>query len=419
MLVSVAATAVSFALYATMWGLFVRAMLKRRGRPHPSLDRAPRVTIFKPLAGCDDDLEENLASFARIDYPSFEILFGVADSADPAFRVARAFIASHPKLDARVVVTDPHAAINPKVAQLIGLQAVATGELYVISDSNVRVRPTYLWSLVAELADERVGIVASLFAGTGERTLGAALENLQLCAATAPGLAAMDTVSRRPLMVGKSMAVRRRDLTRLGGFQPLGQVLAEDYVLGRRFLAAGFAARTSLEVVENRNVACSAARTIERHTRWAKMRRSLSPSAFAMEPVLTPIVVASAGVVIAPTDVDGRPSRGRLSGADGLCASRRSVASWSRHGVVVCASRDRALLRHGALLGFCVRQPADRMARAPVRAPAWKRHRPGPRFREGALRRAAWVGCLTAAWMGGTDPDEILGGVRRHAIVTH
>ena len=275
-------------------------MLRRRVRARPAVDRAPRATIFKPLSGTDDDLEDNLASFARIDYPSFEILFGVADAADPAFRVARAFIARHPKIDARVVVTDPQAAINPKVAQLVGLARVATGEVYVISDSNVRVKDTYLWSLVAELADERVGIVASLFAGTGERTLGAALENLQLCAATAPGLAAMDTISTRPLTVGKSMAVRRRDLARLGGFQPVGHVLAEDYVLGRRFLEAGFSARTSLDVVENRNVACSTARTMERHTRWAKMRRSLSPSAFAMEPVLTPIVVASAGVVMAP-----------------------------------------------------------------------------------------------------------------------
>jgi ceramide glucosyltransferase len=301
--IAVATTAVSFALYATMLALFARAMATRRGKAHAEVARAPRVTIFKPLAGSDDDLDDNLASFARIDYPSFEILFGVADTSDPAFGAARRFLARHPKLDARVVVTDPDAALNPKVAQLVGLERVATGEVYVISDSNVRVRPTYLWSLVAELEDARVGMVTNLFAGTGERSLGAALENLQLCAATAPGLAALDAVSRRPFTVGKSMAVRRRDLAVLGGFHPVGHVLAEDYVLGRRFLAAGLEARTSFEVVENRNVVCSVARTIERHTRWAKMRRSLSPTAFFAEPVLTPIVVASAGVAAAPCRV--------------------------------------------------------------------------------------------------------------------
>jgi ceramide glucosyltransferase len=297
----VAATTASLALYVTMLALFARALTKRRGARAPQIDRAPRVTLFKPLAGSDDDLDGNLESFARIDYPSFEILFGVASPSDPAFAAVRRFIVKHPRLDARLVVTDPHAAMNPKVAQLIGLEGLATGEVCVISDSNVRVAPTYLWSLVAELADERVGIVTSLFAGTGERTLGAALENLQLCAATAPGLAALAAVSRAPFTVGKSMAVRRRDLAVLGGFRPVGHVLAEDFVLGRRFLDAGLLAKTSFEVVENRNVVCSIARTIERHTRWAKMRRSLKPAMFVAEPVLTPIVVATVALALAPS----------------------------------------------------------------------------------------------------------------------
>jgi len=296
---------VSVALYAAMMALFWRAMVRRRAlrRQKPSVERAPRVSILKPLAGSDDELEDNLESFARIDYPSYEILIGVADASDPAFAVARRFCARNPRIDARIIVTDPDAAPNPKVAQLIALERVATGELFVISDSNVRVGSRYLWSLVSELSDPRVGIVTSLFAGTGERTLGAALENLQICAGTAPGIAAMDAVSGRPLTVGKSMALRKRDLVQLGGFRPVGHVLAEDHLLGRRILNAGYAARTSLDIVENRNVGCSLTRTIERHTRWAKMRRSLFPLGFYVEPLLLPVVMASAGALLVPCRV--------------------------------------------------------------------------------------------------------------------
>lgn len=302
---AVALTAASLGLYLTMMFLFARGLVARaRGRTAiREHARAPRVTIFKPLAGTDDDLEANLESFARIDYPSFEILFGVASTDDPAFAQARRFVARHPRLEARVIVTDPDAATNPKVAQLVGLERVATGEVYVVSDSNVRVRPGYLWSLVGELSGEDVGMVTSVFAGTGEQTLGAALENLQICAHTSPGLVALDAVSDKPLTVGKSMAIRRRDLARLGGFLPVGGVLAEDYALGRRFFAAGLRARTSLDAVENRNVGCSVRRTLERHTRWSKMRRSLSPVAFAVEPIMTPIVIASAGFAMAPDKV--------------------------------------------------------------------------------------------------------------------
>jgi len=297
---AVALTAASLSLYSTMMLLFARGMLGRKERQRPDLDRAPRVTIFKPLAGRDDDLEANLESFARIDYPSFELLFGLASADDPAYSVARRFVAQHPRLDVRIVITDPDAAYNPKVAQLVGLEREATGDVYVVSDSNVRVQPEYLWSMVGQLADERVGMVTSLFAGTGERTVGAALENLQVCAHTAPGLVALEAVSDKPLTVGKSMAIRRRDLARLGGFMPVGQVLAEDYALGRRFFEAGFVAKTSMETVENRNVGCSIRRTLERHTRWCKMRRALSPMAFAVEPIMTPIVIATAGFAMAP-----------------------------------------------------------------------------------------------------------------------
>jgi ceramide glucosyltransferase len=298
----VALTGVSAALYGAMMATFAWAMGRRTSRPRPPADRAPRVSVLKPLAGCDDELEQNLESFARVDYPAFEILLGVAATSDPAFAAAARFVERNPALDTRVIVTDPRSATNPKVAQLVGLDRAATGDIYVISDSNVRVKPDYLWSLVAELSDDRVGLVSSLFAGAGEKTLGAALENLQICASTTPGIAALDAVGD-PVSVGKSMAMRRRDLVRLGGFVPLGNVLAEDHALGRRFIDGGFIARTSLDAVENRNVACSVARTIDRHTRWAKMRRSLYPGPFVLEPLLTPVVVASIGLLVAPSKI--------------------------------------------------------------------------------------------------------------------
>jgi ceramide glucosyltransferase len=139
-----------------------------------------------------------------------------------------------------------------------------------------------------------------LFSGTGERSLGAALENLQICASTAPAIASVNMVSGRPLTVGKSMAVRRSDLQRLGGFESVGHVLAEDYVLGKRFKEAGLKATLSFDIVENRNTSCSIGRTFERHTRWAKMRRSLFPLGFVAEPLLSPVVVGTVGVLLAP-----------------------------------------------------------------------------------------------------------------------
>ena len=185
------------------------------------------------------------------------------------------------------------------MAQLASLERLATGDVYVISDSNVRVLPGYLWPLVAGLADEKTGMVTSLFAGAGERTVGAALENMQIGAWTTPGIAAMDGLGVA-LTVGKSMAIRRRDLEQLDGFKSVGHVLAEDFMLGSRFRAMGFRIRASFDVVENRNVDCSIGRTLERHSRWAKMRRAMSPGFFALEPMLQPAVVATIALLASP-----------------------------------------------------------------------------------------------------------------------
>src|SRR5580658_4436434 len=94
--VAVVLAAASLALYGPMMGLFWGAIVKRRKQAagaRPGQPSALRVSILKPLAGCDDDLAANLESFARIEYTSFGALLGVADAGDPAFAVARHFLA--------------------------------------------------------------------------------------------------------------------------------------------------------------------------------------------------------------------------------------------------------------------------------------------------------------------------------------
>jgi ceramide glucosyltransferase len=327
---AVALTVVSVVLYATMMALFAKAVIRRRRAAVLPLRAGawiPRVTVFKPLAGDDDDLADNLESFAGLDYPSFEILLGAATRNDPAVAMAHRFAARHPELTIRLVITDPDAAANPKVAQLIGLGRHATGDVYVMSDSNVRVKPGYLWSLVNELADPRVGVATSLFSGAGERSVGAALENLQICAATTPGLAAAEAALRNAFVIGKSMAVRRADFERLGGFGMLGSFFAEDYVLGHRFRAAGFETRTSQEIIENRNVVCTVRQMFARHTRWAKTRRSVIPQSARVEPIMMPVVVATAGLLLAP------------------CATTAALLAAVAAGQTVCALLAVRLLR--------------------------------------------------------------------------
>jgi ceramide glucosyltransferase len=292
-------TGVSVGLYLTMVGSFLARMGRRTALPIP--EHQPRVSILKPLAGIDDDLAANLASFANLDYAHYEVLLGVASREDAAFPLARQFVKDVGPLKAKLIITNPREATNPKVAQLLALERAATGEILVISDSNVHVAPDYLLPLVAELAQPRVAIASNIIAGTGEQTLGAALENLQLGAVVAPGVVACAHVAGRAITIGKSMAVSRRALWQIGGLARVAHLLSEDHMLGKAFAKAGFKVSISLVPVVNRNVTCSLQRTIERHTRWAKLRRAIEPLGFVLEPTLSPIVIASGACLVWPS----------------------------------------------------------------------------------------------------------------------
>ena len=292
-------TAVSLVAYLVFQSAFALGM--RRGKKAPAEStRQPWVSILKPLAGADDELRANLASFASIDYRRYELLLGVASTRDPAYPIARAFIEASPAVDARVIVTGATEARNPKVAQLIALERQAKGAILVVSDSNVRVGPQYLKMLVPLLLGPRVGLVSSLFVGTGERSFGAALENLQLTAHVAPAVLAAEVLGY-PVSVGKSMAMWRGELRLVGGFERVASVLAEDQVLGREFERAGFETCVCTTPAENRNVNCSIARMLARHKRWAQLRRAMAPTLFALEPFLSPAIVAALVLLVAPS----------------------------------------------------------------------------------------------------------------------
>ena len=274
----------------------------------------PRVSVLKPLCGVDDQLERNLESYFYLDYPRYEIVFCAADPEDPALEVARKVRARHPNIASRFVVGELPVGLNPKVKVLAHATPYARGELLLVSDSNVRVAPSFLRYTVAEMDDPSVAVVSNLVVGVGERSVGAALENLQLNGFIAPAICLGLTLKALPCVVGKTMLLRRSDFEAIGGWQILTEMLAEDYVLGREFAKRQRRAVICAHSVETVNERWSLGRFLERHDRWLKMRWRINPLALLFElaanvtlwAVLwvafagaTPLVLAGAGALIA------------------------------------------------------------------------------------------------------------------------
>jgi len=323
-----AVSAGSLASHAAASGAALHLLRRRRSKPaSEGAETFPPISILKPLRGLDDGLYENLAALAAQDYPEFEIILGAEDAGDPALAIAERLQADFPKLPIRVVRGAPALGLNPKVTNLASLARFARHPWFLISDSNVRPRPGYLRALAAEVAEGSAALVASVLAGVGETTAGALLDNLHFNAFVASSVCAAQAAGH-PCVVGKSMLLQRADLEALGGWERVRDILAEDYVLGRAFAAAGLRVALSPHALPVHQERKSIAAFCARHLRWSQMRRRLSPAYFG-EPLLNPTpflfllaALALGGEVAAVWGWTAGAGLGAKLAADGLLARR-------------------------------------------------------------------------------------------------
>lgn len=221
----------------------VAAACARRffARPNPPLsDYAPPVSILKPVRGLDREAYENFASFCRLDYPEYEILFGVAGDSDPAIPLIRKLMADFPHVPIRLLTGMSQRGPNEKASILAHLVREARHDLLVISDSDTRVAPDCLRAVAGRFRDPLIGAASCLYRGERDRTLGDALEAANVSSEFFAGVFVAQHFGGGGFALGATMAARREALEEIGGFESLADFLLDDYELGRRIAAAGY-----------------------------------------------------------------------------------------------------------------------------------------------------------------------------------
>ncbi len=280
MWVLVALGAVAAAYQAVALAASVRQWLRRRGPAKTGAFRPP-VSILKPVRGLDDRFEKCIRSHAVLDYPDYEVLFGVSDANDPAVpaieRLAREYS------NVRLMVC-PSRAANGKVGVLMNLARAARNPILVINDSDIEVDRNYLCEVAPPLADERVGMVTCLYRARATTWPGR-MEALGIATDFAPSVLVAPLLGVSGFALGSTMAFRARDLERIGGFEAIADYIADDYQLGQRISGLGMRVELSRHAVETSLPDADWASVWRHQVRWARTIRVSRGAGYAGLPV--------------------------------------------------------------------------------------------------------------------------------------
>jgi ceramide glucosyltransferase len=274
----------------------------------------PPVSILKPLKGIDPDIYESFRSHCLQDYPSYEIIFGVSDPQDPAVESVKQLQREFAGHSIQLVVCLETVGTNLKVSNLAQMLQAPRYSHIIVNDSDIRVEPDYLRRVMEPFSDPRVGMVTCLYRGLPAATLGSRLEALGLSTDFCAGvLVARQLEGGVRFGLGSTLALRRSDLERAGGFVAIVDFLADDYELGRRISSLGLQVRLSDLIVETHLPAYDLRAFWLHQLRWARGVRDARAGGYV-------------GLIF---------TFGMLWGLCAIVAANFSAWSWVTFGVVV------------------------------------------------------------------------------------
>ena len=258
------------------------ASLRFLSEPKSEGKHTPPVTILKPVKGADAESEACFRSHFEIDYPEYQLAFGVADKNDPAVSIIEKLRDEFDKVDAHLVFCPEQLGANRKVSNLAQMLPAAKHDHLVINDADMLVRPEYLREVMAPFANEKIGFVTCVYRALPGKTIWSKVEALGISTEFMPAvLLARMIEGGVNFGLGATLACTKKALAAMGGFEYLLNRLADDYDLGTGIKRAGFETALSPYVAETHAPDYDLHSFWNHQIRWNRTVRDARPVGYA------------------------------------------------------------------------------------------------------------------------------------------
>ena len=270
-----AIAAFPFAYY--LIALFSASRFFRRAATPATSDFLPPISNLKPIRGVDPDAYENFASLCRQDYPDYELLFCVSSGEDPVVPIIEQLARDFPQRQIRIIFGSGRSGSNDKVAKLARLVSEARHEFLVINDSDVRVAPDYLRTVIAPLRDPKIGAVTCFYASTEDITFTDKLQTVGMMSDFFASIVVARQLDGVKFALGTTIATTRAHLAGFGGYESLENRPADDLLVGRLIAEQGYTIELLPYAVSTVPDYSSFGELFHKRLRWMVVMRHMRP----------------------------------------------------------------------------------------------------------------------------------------------
>lgn len=237
MMVSVA----YFVLYFIVFAALLLLLIFNRRRYSARVTDLPNISILIAARNEEANILACLQAIAGLDYPpeKIEVLIGDDDSTDHTRALVEAFIKDKPGYTC-LPITGTVGQAKGKANVLAQLARKASSNIFLFTDADIKVPPTWVKTMLAGL-DDKVGVVTGLTTVTGHRLFDK-MQRMDWLFSI--GLMQVFSDLNMPVTtMGNNMLLTRKAYEEVSGFESIPFSITEDIAIFNQILKRGYGFR--------------------------------------------------------------------------------------------------------------------------------------------------------------------------------